>query len=90
MEDRIKALENQIASLKTRNERVEGDKAWERSGMRIASIAAVTYIVAGIVLRLIGVPNFYLAALVPVVGFVLSTLSLPFLKTWWLNKRNRG
>ncbi|MDB5194851.1 MAG: hypothetical protein JWO84_35 [Parcubacteria group bacterium] len=70
-----------------RNARVEGDKAWETSLTRIASIALVTYICAALVLLVIGVSRPFLSALIPVLGFVLSTQSLPLLKTWWLKRR---
>jgi hypothetical protein len=31
----------------------------------------------------------FFKAFVPVVGYVLSTLSLPFLKRWWIKKNYR-
>jgi hypothetical protein len=39
-----------------------------------------------LVLYIIGVEQFYISAIVPVVGYLLSTLSLPFLKEWWMGK----
>lgn len=84
MEERIKALESTVAEIRERNKRVEADKAWEVSWTRISAIAIVTYVVAALVLKGIGVTNFYFAAIVPVVGFVLSTLSLSFTKKRWL------
>lgn len=86
MEEKIEQLENEIRTIKDRNVRVEADKAWETSNMRIGSIMMVTYIVAAIVMYTIGVKNYLLSALVPVVGFYLSTQSLPAIKRYWMRK----
>lgn len=86
MEDKIAQLENEINALKKRNQRVENDKAWEISGLRIGTICMITYLTTGTVLFLIGVKDFYLGAIVPVAGFFLSTLSVPALKKWWIEK----
>jgi hypothetical protein len=79
MEERIRAIEE-------RNRRVETDKAWETSLFRIALLSVITYTVAASLLYLIRVPDFYLGAFVPVVGFVLSTQSLPAVKRWWISR----
>lgn len=73
-----------IERMLERNARVEADKAWERSYVRIGSIAIVTYVFVALVLYLIGVEQFYISAIVPVIGYLLSTLSLPVLKDWWV------
>ena len=85
-------IEKEILIIKERNKRVEADKAWERSGFRIFLVASITYIIAAIVLSFIGVANFLLSALVPTVGYFLSTQSLPIVKKWWTNRflENRG
>ncbi|HEY4488072.1 MAG TPA: hypothetical protein VJB97_00970, partial [Candidatus Paceibacterota bacterium] len=70
-----------------RNARVEADKAWEVSWTRSLTIAIVTYAVACGVLYIVGVDNIFLAALVPTLGYVLSTLSLSFIKARWLARR---
>ena len=86
MEERIQQLEREVQALKERNRRVEAEKGWETSYFRIFSIALITYVVAAIVLYLIGIENYLLAALVPVLGYVLSTLSLPAMRRWWIEK----
>lgn len=86
MEERILQLEREIESIKERNQSVQAGKAWEQSGVRLISIAFVTYVIASVVLYFIEVPNFYLSALVPVIGYLLSVQSLPFLKNWWIKK----
>ena len=79
-------IEKEIEALKERNQRVEAEKGWETSYVRVFSIAFITYIVAVIVLYLIGIENYFVAALVPALGYVLSTLSLPALRRWWIEK----
>ncbi len=79
-------IEKEILAIKERNVRVEADKAWERSSLRILSVAAITYIVAALVLYLIGVATFLLSALVPTIGYLLSTQSLPIIKRWWISR----
>jgi hypothetical protein len=87
MDDKIKELENEVDLLKKRNARVESDKAWETSNFRIACIVIITYIVAAVVFYLlIGARNVFLNALVPTIGYLLSTQSLPIVKKWWLDK----
>jgi len=80
-------LEKEIELLKARNARVEKDKAWEVSWTRRFFIATSTYIVAGVWLVVIQDTNPWLKALVPSVGYLLSTLSIPVVKTWWSNSR---
>jgi hypothetical protein len=79
-------LQNQLDSIKERNLRVEADKAWETSGTRMALIAATTYVIAAILLWRIGVQNYFLSAIVPVAGYLLSTLSFPWVKRWWIQR----
>jgi Flp pilus assembly protein TadB len=86
MEERIQLLEKEIENIKARNQNVQAGKAWEQSRMRLLSIALITYLIASIVLYFIHVPNFYLSAVVPVIGYLLSVQSLPFLKDWWIKR----
>ena len=44
---------------------------------------AFTYLAVGFYLAAIGVPAPWLNAIVPAVGFMLSTLTLPFFKRMW-------
>jgi hypothetical protein len=78
-------IEQEIETIKQRNLRVEADKAWEVSWARRIFIAVGTYIVAGIWLVLIEDSNPWLKSFVPAIGYLLSTLSLPFIKSWWVN-----
>ncbi len=78
-------FEEEIQKLKERNLRVESDKQWERSWTRRIFIMVITYIVAVTWLLLIKESHSFLKAIVPVAGYILSTLSLPFLKDIWLH-----
>lgn len=73
-----------IDDILKRNSRVEQDKAWETSVTRRVVIATITYVVASVFLWRIGVSEPMINALVPTGGFLLSTLSLPFVKNIWI------
>jgi hypothetical protein len=81
-------FEKEILQIKERNKKVESDKAWERSWTRRISIAVFTYVVAEAWLLIISEPHSWLKAFVPVVGYILSTLTLPPIKKYWVNKIN--
>lgn len=78
--------DSQIQNIIDRNNRVEADKAWEVSLTRRLCIAVITYLTASLFLWIINVEGFWINALVPVGGYLLSTLSLGWLKSWWLQK----
>ncbi|MFZ2188195.1 MAG: hypothetical protein WAV73_01360 [Candidatus Moraniibacteriota bacterium] len=87
MEDRIAKIEQEILEIKKRNQKVEADKAWETSFFRVVSIVVMTYLIAALVMRMIGVASYWQNALIPVVGYFLSTQSLPIIKKWWIENR---
>jgi len=74
-----------VEKILERNKRVEADKAWETSNARRFIISLMTYAIVVIFLFLINVQNPWLNALVPAIGFFLSTLTLPFFKRYWIN-----
>lgn len=80
-------LESTVRSIQERNARVELDKAWETSLMRRGSICAITYAVALAWLFVTHEPYLFLKAVVPVLGYMLSTLSLPVIKERWARSR---
>ncbi len=83
------SLEERITELEARNKRVEGDKAWETSWTRRISIAVLTYLTIAAYFRLVMHVEPWLNALVPVLGFLLSTLTVSILKRAWLQSRDR-
>ena len=78
-------LEQRINALEQRNNRVEEDKAWEVSWFRRGTIAVLTYISALTFLTVIEDVDISVHALVPVGGYLLSTLTLPAVKKMWQN-----
>lgn len=80
-------INKEIRKILERNRRVEAEKAWEVSGFRISLISFLTYAMTAIVFYIIGVENFLLNALIPTLGFIISTQSLRPIKNWWINRR---
>jgi hypothetical protein len=80
----IEQLQKEIQTIKERNRRVESNKAWETSWTRRISIACLTYIVVCIFFIYIGVTDPFTNAIVPVIGFLLSTLSIGIIKSVWI------
>ncbi len=78
-------MKEDVLLIKERNQRVEADKAWETSRARKTIVAVITYFIVFIFLEFINAPNPWLNALIPPVGFILSTLTLTFFKRLWLN-----
>lgn len=76
-----------IEEILKRNTRVEIDKAWEVSYTRRAIVAFMTYLTAATFLKLIENDTPLINALVPMGGYLFSTLSLPFAKRWWIENR---
>lgn len=89
MEENIKELEKRINDIEKRNRRVEGDKAWETSTLRKILIVVLTYIFAVLYLKIADTTNPFFGAVVPCVGFFLSTQTLSIIKKKWLSKRNK-
>jgi hypothetical protein len=79
----IKLLEKEILEIKERNEKVETDKAWETSATRKILLFSFTYIALGLYMNAIGIDKPWLNAVIPSIGFLLSTLTLPFFKNIW-------
>lgn len=85
----LEELEKRIQAIESRNKKVEVDKAWETSTFRRVLIAVVTYFVVALFFTVIKVENPLINALVPTLGFLLSTLTIPFFKQIWINSRKQ-
>jgi len=83
----LQQLEKRVSGIEQRNARVEADKAWETSLTRRGALVLFTYLAVGAYLAAIGVKDAWLNAIVPAVAFMLSTLTLPYLKEIWLGSR---
>jgi hypothetical protein len=80
----VAELEKEIEKIKSRNSRVEADKAWEMSRARKIIIAVLTYFVIVVFFFFAGLPNPFVNSIVPAAAFILSTLTLPLFKKVWL------
>lgn len=80
----LEKLELEVNQIKLRNSKVEADKAWETSNFRKVLVAILTYIVISLFFWVSGNPEPLFSALVPTLGFLLSTLSIPVFKRYWI------
>lgn len=80
----IKDLEKRVSKIEYRNSRVETDKAWQDSLFRRGLLLIFTYLALGFYMQAIDIEDPWLSAVIPSVGFLLSTLTLPFLKNLWI------
>ncbi len=80
----IEEIKKEISLIKERNKKVEIDKAWETSYFRRLLLIVFTYLAIGFYLQVINIGNPWLNAIVPAVGFLLSTLTLPLFKKAWV------
>lgn len=83
----IEKIKGEIEKIKARNKRVERDKTWETSVVRRIAVAVATYVVVLLFFLMTGTERPVLSAFVPAIGFLLSTLSIDILKSWWLKNR---
>lgn len=82
--EEIEQIKRDIEEIKERNRRVEKDKAWETSITRKVLVAILTYIVVILFFFFAKLPKPFLNAIVPTIGFLLSTFSVSFVKKVWL------
>lgn len=84
--ENFEQLKREIETIKTRNKKVEADKAWETSFSRKVLIAILTYFVVVLFFFVANLAKPFVNAIVPTLGFILSTLTVPIFKKFWLNK----
>jgi hypothetical protein len=77
-------LETRIAEIEKRNKNVESNKAWETSYFRRILLIMFTYLSIGLYMSAINVNQPWLNAVIPSLGFLLSTLTLPYFKSYWI------
>ncbi len=83
----MSSLENiqaEIDAIKGRNARVEQEKSWETSWQRKLGIIVTTYFVMILVFWSLGNSEPFLNAIVPTLGYTLSTLSLDWIRKIFL------
>ena len=80
---RIEELEKRIQEIEGRNRSVEVNKAWETSITRRALIIVFTYLAIALYFLYTLNVDPWMNAVVPTIGFLLSTLSLSYFKRLW-------
>ena len=83
MNQEIENLKQEVEEIKKRNRSVELDKAWETSWLRRALVAIFTYLSISIYMWAVDIERPWLNAIVPTVGFLLSTFTLPWFRKLW-------
>jgi hypothetical protein len=86
----MESLENRIEQLEARNLRVEADKGWETSWQRRVSIMLLTYMTVVFYMHYVLHIDPWVNALVPVIGYFLSTLTVGLLKKRWVDSRTKA
>jgi len=90
IEARLSALEEAVHRIQIRNAGVELEKTWETSSTRKVSIVVLTYLLMALLFFMFGEKHFLFNALIPTLGYFLSTQSLRILKKYWLRRRTSG
>ncbi|OGC91712.1 hypothetical protein A2876_04475 [Candidatus Amesbacteria bacterium RIFCSPHIGHO2_01_FULL_48_32b] len=83
-------LKERLRKIEERNKRVETDKAWETSYTRRFFIALFTYLSISLYMNAINIDKPWLNAIIPTVGFLLSTLTIPIIKEFWKKHINKS
>lgn len=83
----LEQIQAEISAIKGRNARVELEKAWETSWQRKLSIIVMTYFVMILVFWSLGNTEPFLNAIVPTLGYTLSTLSMGWMKDLFLKEK---
>lgn len=76
-------LDERISRIEKRNKEVELKKSWEISWTRKILLSIFTYLSIALYLKFIVNIDPWVNAIVPAIGFLLSTLTLPYFKTLW-------
>jgi hypothetical protein len=83
----ITEIERRLSKIEARNRRVELDKTWETSWVRRFLILIFTYVLIGLYMNVVNIDRPWLNAFIPSLGFLLSTLTIGWLKTLWLSRQ---
>jgi hypothetical protein len=80
----LEIVKLELKKIQERNKKVEANKAWETSLTRKIVLFVITYFVIGLTLMTIHNPEPWINAFIPAIGFSISTLTLPFIKEYWM------
>ncbi|MBP9779872.1 hypothetical protein KBD33_04615 [Candidatus Gracilibacteria bacterium] len=87
MKSTLEYLVKEIEVLKARNIRVEKEKAWETSWQRKLGIIITTYCVMVLIFLSLGNDKPLINAIIPTLGYTLSTLSMRWIKKLFLKSK---
>ena len=79
----LTTLQKEIDQIKKRNKNVELDKQWETSNTRRILLISFTYITTGLYLQAMNISDPWMNAIGAALGFLLSTLTMPYFKKLW-------
>ena len=85
----LEKLAKKIKAIEKRNSIVETNKDWETSLTRRLVIALLTYLVVVLFFKTMHLPKPLINAIVPTMGFLLSTLSVSLVRNIWLKYHNK-
>lgn len=80
----LEEIKTRLEKIEARNKGVELSKAWETSYSRRILLIIFTYLSIALYLKFIVGINPWINAVIPAIGFLLSTLTLPFFKKLWV------
>ncbi len=80
----LEQLESRIKEIESHNQVKDTNKAWETSLSRRGLLIIFTYLAVGLYMNAVGISNPWINAIIPSLGFLLSTLTLGFFKKLWL------
>lgn len=83
----ISDIKKRLEKIEVRNRRVELDKTWETSWTRRLLVLTLTYTLIGLYMNIIDINRPWLNAVIPSLGFLLSTLTISWVKNLWLNTK---
>ncbi len=83
LEKEISELKQKLEAIEKRNAQVELHKKWETSFTRRFLLVSFTYLAVALYFVFIEIERPWLNAVVPALGFLLSTLTMPFFRKWW-------
>jgi hypothetical protein len=84
------SLEREIYEIRERNKRVETEKAWEVSATRKLSISFITYLTVVAFMSINNFPKPWISSLIPVIGYLASTMTLPVIKKMWKQRHAKS
>lgn len=76
-------LQERVAKIEERNKKVEAEEKWNISWTRRIIVMIFTYLSIAIYFYFVIKENPWINAIVPTVAFLLSTLTLPWVRRFW-------